>query len=324
MQKTKKQLLGFASLAAVGVMTAVACAMPAAAAEDIPASANGDVNLTVTVRSGVNSARILSPLDRSVTVNPVVPISYQYEETVNVKTYIEYRDKNGNIVRELVDDFSPAEGQVVGNRSFDVNVTRFSDEEKDYKVVTVSTDQYGATNEDTVTFSYRAVSAEFEKQPASNGDPIIDITVNSEVDQVLVYVYDKTGKPLFVDKEGNEVPIVLSRKDIDPATGKITKILPFGDAEAADGTYTAVVVARSDEGNTISMITIDTDYAKVKPVTPVDPENPDEPGTPDTPNTGFTIGDLNISRVDYLITGLIVFGMVSAFALFLVHRKSRR
>jgi len=31
MQKTKKQLLGFAGLAAVGIMTAVAYAMPAAA-----------------------------------------------------------------------------------------------------------------------------------------------------------------------------------------------------------------------------------------------------------------------------------------------------
>lgn len=88
--------------------------------------------------------------------------------------------------------------------------------------------------------------------------------------------------------------------------------MPFGDYNAKDGKYTAVVVARSADGNTISMIRLDTNYAYVNP------------NVPDTPDTGFTINNLNITRVDYLVTGLIVFGMVAGFALYLVRRKSRR
>jgi hypothetical protein len=49
------------------------------------------------------------------------------------------------------------------------------------------------------------------------------------------------------------------------------------------------------------------------------------PITPDTPNTGMlSIGDLNISRIDYLVTGLIAFGVAAGFALALIYRKSRR
>lgn len=314
MQKTKKQLLGFVGLAAVGVMTAVAYAMPAAAADEVP-QADGSADVVVTVRSGVNNVLISQPTDQSTVVNPQVAVAYTYEETTNVKTYIEYKDANGRLVRELVDDFTPTASQVYGTRTFDVDLTAYSDEEKDYRLIAVSTDQYGGTKEDTVTFSYRAISASFANKPASNGDPVINIDLNGEVDQILVSVYDKSGKPLFVNKDGQEQPLVLTRDDIDPATGKITKVLPFAEYNAEDGEYTAVLVARSANGNTISMFTLDTDYALVKPV---------DPNLPETPNTGFTIGDLNISRVDYLITGLIVFGGVAGFALFLVYRKSRR
>ncbi len=309
MQKTKKQLLGFAGLAAVGIMTAVAYAMPAAAV-DTPPSADNSVNLNVTVRNGVNNARILSPQDKSVTVNPVVPITYQYEETTKVEMYIEYKDDNGQLVKKLVDTFAPTD--ISGSRTVNLNVTNYTDRENDYKVIVVATDERGSTSEDTITFSYRAVNANFEPKPAINGDPIIDIEVNGEVEQVIVHIYDEAGNPLFVDKDGNEVPVVLSSDDIDPATGKIIKDLPFGDYNAKDGKYTAVVVARSADGNTISMIRLDTNYAYVNP------------NVPDTPDTGFTINNLNITRVDYLVTGLIVFGMVAGFALYLVRRKSRR
>lgn len=320
MQKTKKQLLGFAGLAAVGVMTAVACALPAAAAEDVPPSAGGNTEVTITVRSGVNNVSITSPADASVVTDPNVAVTYSYEETTNVKTYVEYKDSSNKIVRELVDNFTPTDSQVYGTRTINLDVTKYSAKEKDYKVIVVATDQYGGSKEDTITFSYRAMTAEVEEKPSSNGDPITNIRVNGEVQQILVSVYDKNGKPLFVNKDGKEVPLVLTRDDIDPVTGAITTILPFAEYNANDGQYTIVVSAydgKSEDGAAlISMITLAADYALIKPVDPNLPETP--------PNTGFAIGDLNISRVDYLITGLIVFGTVAGFALYLVYRKSRR
>lgn len=313
MQKTKKQLLGFVGLAAVGIMTAVAYAMPAAAAEEEPLTGTGDVNVVVTVPTQEGAGKITAPVDGSIKTEPNTEVVYMYNEIANAKLYIEYKDQNNNIVRKLLDDFTPDEPYSAGERRIDVNLLDYSERENDYKVILQVTNLDGATTgDDIVTFSYRIMTAEFEKKPASNGDPILNIDINSEVDKVYVYIYDKNGEPLITDEDGNEVPVLVNRDDIDPATGLITKVLPFAENEAANGKYTAVVVAYNAKGNIISMVSLDTEYTFV---------NPD---LPETPNTGFTIGDLNISRVDYLITGLIVFGVVAGFALYLVYRKSRR
>lgn len=61
------------------------------------------------------------------------------------------------------------------------------------------------------------------------------------------------------------------------------------------------------------------------PNNPDRPTEPEKPVTPETPDTGLNLfKDLNISRADYIITGLIAFGMVTAFAAFLMIRRSKR
>ncbi len=67
------------------------------------------------------------------------------------------------------------------------------------------------------------------------------------------------------------------------------------------------------------------------PDNPDDPNNPggDKPGDSDKPTTPPDTGlnlfsDLNISSADYIVTGLVAFGLVTAFAVFLIIRRSRR
>lgn len=324
MQKTKKQLLGFAGLAAVGIMTAVAYAMPAAAAEDLPPSADGKAEVTLTVLNGVNDVRIISPSDMSTVTDPNVTVSYNYEETAKVEVYIEYKDANGATIRKKIDEFLPSDDQVYGTHSFNIDVTDFSDAGKDYKIIAVATDSYGGTKEDTVTFSYRATISTPSKDPAPNGDPQIDITVNDEIDKIVIQVYDKDGNPVFVDKDGKETPVILGRDDIDE-NGNILVQLPFEEYDLPSGEYEAVIVGYNKKGDVLSIDTIKINYIRKEPGTPEGPDVPGNPDVPETPpNTGFMIGGLNISRVDYLVTGLLVFGTVAGFALYLVHRKSRR
>lgn len=305
MQKTKKQLLGLAGLAAVGVMTAVAYAMPAAAAEDVPPADDGNINLVVEIRNGVNTARLVAPLDNSYTTAMVVPVAYRYEETEKVETLIEYKDANGYVVSKLVDSYVPTTAS--GERTFNLDLAKYSVKDEDYKLIVRAIDGRGSVNEDTVTFGYRAVTSQPGK-PAENGDPQVGIDVNDKVETIVVQVYNEDDEPLFVDEEGKETPIVLNRSDIG-ADGKVNIPLPFEKYGAAPGEYTAVIVAYDQGNNVLSMNTYTIKYS---------------PNTPDTPNSGFTIGDLNISRVDYLVTGLIVFGTVAGFAIYLVCRKSRR
>ncbi len=61
------------------------------------------------------------------------------------------------------------------------------------------------------------------------------------------------------------------------------------------------------------------------PDNPDNPDNPDKPEVPETPGTGINLfRDLNISQADYLLTGLVAFGVVTAFAVFLIIRRSKR
>ena len=79
MRKTKKQLLGLAGLAAVAILTVIACAMPkpAAAAEEVV----GSDGVTVMVLVGENNqfGRTISPADESETVDGVIRIATEYK-----------------------------------------------------------------------------------------------------------------------------------------------------------------------------------------------------------------------------------------------------
>ena len=53
--------------------------------------------------------------------------------------------------------------------------------------------------------------------------------------------------------------------------------------------------------------------------------NPEEKGPAlSVPNTGgITIGGLTISRADYIVSGLVIFGAAAAGGLFLMNRKKK-
>ncbi len=322
MRKTKKQLLGLAGLAAVGIMTAVAYAMPspnAAAANEYGYECNDNDSdptndcakydsgsqVQVTVTEGNPAISTLHPQDGSTFIDPLVEIATNYSEVTKIDYYLTYVDQNGSTQRVDLNSYSPTETS--GIHKFEVDITQYGYGE--YTLHSTAHGYNGAVREDTVKFNYRAIRANFTGETADNGDPVLKIESNNDVDKLLVSIYDKSGKPLFVDENGKEVPIKLDRDDIDPTTGEVLVTLPFEQYGAPAGEYTAVVVAYNDKDAIISMVTATTDYKFI---------------TPEVPDTGSNFfGDLNITRVDYLITGLIVFGMVAGFALYLVCRKSK-
>lgn len=339
MRRTKKQLLGLAGLAVVGVMTAVAYCLPApgaAAAEDgeVPPSTSNGTSVVVTVRSDAkNYVHINSPANGTTIEEPEFTVNYLAQETDQVNTYLEYTRDN-KVVRKLVDTFTTSSNYQTNN--VDINLTNYGGVSGQYKVIVESRDMNNMINEDSVTVNYRVMKPSIEYMPAKNGDPILDATINSTVNRLVVRAYDSNNKLLFVDANGQDAPIVLGRDAINPTTGMITKVLPFSDYKAAAGKYHIVVVAQDADGDSISMGTIAITYDPAHPENPVlpydpndptDPNHPDNPNNsnkPDVPNTGSNLSDLNISKIDYLITGLVVFGLVSVFAVYLVMRKSRR
>ncbi len=312
MQKTKKQILGIAGLAAVGIMTTIAYAMPAPGAAAIEGST---VNVNVTIGEGDTRVAILNPLDGSDFIDPDLEVKSSYEDSSKIEYYLTYTNDSGAEVQTNVETFTPS--QQIGEHSFNLNLAPYG--YRAFKLRAVAYGNGGTTREDTVSFNYRAIQANFDRGAKDNGDPILSVKANSQVAKIRVQAYHKDGRPLFVNADGQEEPLILDASAIDPNTGEFIIDLPFERYGADTDEYTTVISAYNAADQMISMVTLGVNY------TVGGNDGGSGSTTPNTPNTGSTLfSDLNISRLDYILTGLVAFGAVAGFAIYLVNRKNRR
>lgn len=161
----------------------------------------------------------------------------------------------------------------------------------------------GEPAEDYVTFYYLPLTAEVTEDENTK-NYTLDLNYNpyegteestGDVANIVINVYDADGNLV---KE-------LSPMQVTPPTTSV--ILPFGDYGLPSGTYKIVISTYDKDGNELYepyVITIDYE-AKSIPV----------------PDTGGMLGNLNISKTDYLITGLIIFSLVGiSGAIFIAKR----
>ncbi len=318
MRKTQKQLLGLAGLAAVGIMTATAYMIPApgAAAEagngiyEEQPEAGSDFKVNVSVERGDTNQQINSPANGQEFNTNIVPVSIRYERISKMISTLTFEDESGVVQDKVVDTFIPTGAdRDSGTRNFNIDLTQYKSKNSQYKLTTQAYDFEGvAIPSDVTTFSYTSTIITPEPKPEEGGNPSIEIDVNDEVEKVIIQIYDKNGNPILVDKDGKETPIIVDKSAFDE-NGKLIVELPLDSYGVKEGEYTVVVDAYDKNGNIISKKTTPIEYT---------------PATPELPNTGSLVGELNISRLDYIITGLIAFALISGFAVYLVLRKSRR
>lgn len=141
--------------------------------------------------------------------------------------------------------------------------------------------------------------------PNNSPNPVININVEEGVEKVEIIVYDKNGKEIF----RFEAPVTSI------TTNHIT--LPFDLYGLADGDYIVAVVpyARDENGNLVPLIT--EEEAKRNAMTI-------GYGAPKVPDTGNFFASLNLSQKDYLLTGLIIFGVVTAGGIIVLRKKEAR
>lgn len=326
MQKRKKQLLGLAGLVLVGAMTAVACAMPTPGA-----SAEGQmgVGISVTVNeggggedpdnpTGQTSVRIVSvdnkPVNGTViTTKRQLQVKLDYQRADSV--VLQVKNAKGEVVGTAsCADMSAFSGSCVATVSLDKEYLAQDPQNGDELTIFAEARRSatGAMGDDMVKFIYRSAYI-YSKDEVEDKtyNPIIYGVLNSDVKYAVVHIFDANGKEVTLKQ-----PIIFSYADVNPATGEYKIVLPFKENGLPAGKYTAVLMAYStttpSEDSLISVSTIkDIVYS------------PD--GSPLPPDTGSNLfQNLNISRVDYVITGLVAFGMVTAFAIFLIVRRNKR
>ncbi len=328
MQKRKKQLLGLAGLVLVGAMTAVACAMPTpgASAEE---GFTGSVGISVTVKedgggdnpddpTGRTSVRI-DAIDNKPVSGVITTVKRDFQVKLSYvradSAVVQVKNAKGEVVGTgRCADMSALSGSCVATVSLDKKYLaqdpQNGDELTIFAEARLSTT--GALGDDAVKFIYRSAyiysKGEVEDKTYN---PIIYGVANSDVKFAEVHIFDANGKEVTLKQ-----PITFSYADVNPVTGEYKIVLPFKENGLPAGKYTAVLMAYStatpSEDSLISVSTIkDIVYS------------PD--GSPLPPDTGSNLfQNLNISRVDYVITGLVAFGMVTAFAIFLIVRRNKR
>ena len=309
MKKTQKNLLGLFGLSLVVATTVFAACLPGPGA-----SAASSVTDTVTVRvvgvapnvevTGIGSGSVITDGDQT--------ISITYEVVDELKVDLKYTDKDGNehsgnILDEYY-DYAP------GSVPIDLDLIQYGYGE--YEITVTGYGPDGVYDEETITFEYIPVAGTATPE-AETGNPVVDLDFvtgdgvdPNGVETIIINVYDEDGN--LVDE--------LSGIVVDKNTGEIT--LPFDENGLPDGNYTIELIALNVNGDELYrpyIINYEYTASGEEPVVP--DTGGDDAGAPDT---GGLFGGLNISKTDYLITGLLIFFTAGiGGAIFIVKRNQK-
>lgn len=293
MKGKKKKFLGLLGLFLVAATTTFAALIPLPQAD---AATKVTDNVSVRVVGDKPLVKFTSPESGLVTREPNQTLSFDYENVTDVIIKIEYTDINGNKHTYTLDSFDADYNP--GTKSYQVNLDDTSRYGHGDYVVRVHGSGYGADNvaEDTIEFTYTEHIGGASQDPET-GKVIIDPGVDPDderIDHVEANVYDEDGNLV------EDLSPVEFKEPFDP------KELDFSEHNLPSGWYTVEITEYDVDGNQVSKPRYFTFWYEA-------PEIP-------VPNTGSFFADLNISRTDYLVTGLIVFILAAGLGLFFVIR----
>ncbi len=300
MQIAKKQLLGFGGLALVVAMTAFATTLPTGAVSSV----GGDVDIYVQVY-GVNFETIInSPLDGKVFSNSKIEFSETHSHAYEVDYTLEKVNPDGTVEKSWALTEYKVEGEDInGNTNFTLDLNDYGGTGI-YVFRSVITSAAGTTKEDAVQFIYAAIDANQDDVKVDNTTVGFKVAYSSGIKSVTYKLVDSKGNVL-TDK-------FVANTTTPDKGGTLNLSIDFTDLKLETGDYTILI--EGFDGLDASGSLIDTASVKFHYTAPESPKVPD---------TGSLMSALNISRADYLITGLIGFVGISIVALIAIRRSKR-
>ncbi len=285
MKKTQKTIFGFLGLLTVVAMTVIAAVIPS------PGASANSMTDTINVRvvGSVTNVKFKKPSENTITTNDMISFAFDYENASSARLALSYTNKNGDTVSlpdyESYPDLDYGAG--TENGSFNIPAHGLS-----YGKYVLSLYAKGAEGTevfyDSVSVEYIPVIAEAEQ---NEDDGLVDLDLSDFTDEV-----EKVD--IYVD---GELIATVDKKDFDE-----TVKLDFG--ERTSGEYKIEVIAKDADNKTLyKAYEINVHYEGLE-----------------APNTGFFFQGLNISKEDYLITGLIIFFVFGVVAFGIVARGSKR
>lgn len=188
------------------------------------------------------------------------------------------------------------------------------------------TPEANATANGTTTITVNVINKTY---PTANITNPKDGDVIYEPDVDLKFTFTYADYYIIKIKNNRTGDFEEFRIEPEDKDGSDTKSFNLDEYGEIDDSFTFTVTAYSEDAFGEDSVTIS--YKKKEEPGPIIPDEPDpiipeEPEEPiDVPNTGGFFGTLNISKTDYLITGLIAFFILSGGLLvYLKKSKNRR
>ena len=307
MKKTHKKAIGVFGLVLVAAMTFVAAGIKTPGASAVGASATDTI--TVRVIGDVPKVNFDNPGEKVDTVDPNQSFKIDYENVESIEVKLDYTNSAGVTTTFVLSDPSdPAYNPNFAPGSLVQNLKLSNYGIGTFLLSVKGLGHDGVTATDILTRKFSNVISNLEV--GDDGEVYADVEYNEEEvksGEIVVYV------------DGKDTGIRLKIPDDLDENGRVK--LPLDDElTAGDHSISIGIVAYDEHGNEVDGVVIEDND--------IDIDITDVPDTnaPDSPDTGGLFRSLNISKEDYLVTGLIVFFVfgVVAFGIVARNRKNRR
>lgn len=325
MKKTQKNVLGMLGLILVAAITTFAAYLPAPGASAISTLTD---NIKVRVVAETANVDVTGVTSGSTLVDPNQNINVSYENVDTLRVTIKYTDKDGvehsyTLVNEAVST-SPSSEDIglnlrTGEYTYGGNTYTFPDHGYGEYVITVYGEGPAGTDEQNVSFTYLPVTAEVA-QDSSTGKVNADLTYVPD-DGTPSSAGDVATLTLNVyDKDGNLVT-PMSPITVTAPTDHVQ--LPFEQYGLPSGEYILGVIAHDRNGNDLYLpYYVNFTYQASEK----DDGGDEDIVVPSTgaPDTGGLFGNLSSSKIDFLITGLIIFFAVGIGSAIFIARRNKK
>lgn len=297
MKKTKKRVLGLLGLALVVITTIFAAFLPSP-----EASAEGGITsvtdtISVRVVGSVPDILNIKPVSGSVFIYPDQDLSFDYENVEYLTITIYYTDKDDveHVIPLLEkDDPESFVNYIPGTYSTSLDLLAEDYGYGEYRVEIVGIGFNDIKDFETIEFAFYPVVGEANE--AEDGKVYLDLqydTENENINTIGINIYDENGNLVNALS-----PITINSPDMQVE-------LPFAENNLSTGNYRIEITAYNTEGEALYKPYITYYYYEMIPV----------------PNTGTLFNNLNISRTDYLVTGLIIFFVAAILGIVFVTKE---
>ncbi len=306
MRKTHKRILGFAGLGLVAATTAVAAAIPSPIAAATTTSSVVDT-IKVTVLSP-NPDLIPSTDKGDIITTPEYDFSVAYSSLIHIKVTLKNYDADGNVkISEVLWDTDLDAS--ANSKDFNLNL----DDYGGYGDFVITFEGEGAVKvEQILTVKYVIDERNLETNKQT-GEAVTPVTVPDDTATTIeTYIYNPDGSLARILKAdiasgvesvyGPDGSLLFTIND-GYKNGQLTitlEGLPYKDDYSGE-----IVFRDADDALVSGSILLSIKHQGESPV---------------VPDTGSFFKGLNITREDYLITGLIAFMVIGVVAFGIVKR----